>query len=117
MKIYFERTGGFTGQHISTMVDTNQIPPEQAVGLLEKLDEADFFCLPERTNSGLEGLSGADQLCYKITVEVAGVQRTVETSESGAPEELIPLLDELNQFARTAHRPSGNVAERASDHR
>lgn len=112
MKIYFERTGGFTGQHISTVVDTNQIPPEQAVVLLEKLDEADFFCLPEQLNSGLEGLASADQLSYRITVEVAGVRRTIEASETGAPEELQPLLNELTQFARGTNRPVSSLHER-----
>ncbi len=102
MKIYFERTGGFMGRDVSTTVDTNQLPPEEALSLLQKLDKSDFFCLPETINSGLEGMSGAaDRYCYKVTVELAGVQRTVETSEEDAPEELQPLLSELTQLARS----------------
>jgi hypothetical protein len=100
MKIYFERSGGFMGRNVSTVVDTNQIPPEQALSLLNKVDKSDFFCLPESASGGMEGLSGADQLCYKVTVEVAGVQHTVETSDSNAPEQLQPLLDELSHLAR-----------------
>lgn len=118
MKIYFERTGGFMGRDVSTVIDTNQLPPEEALSLLEKLDKADFFCLPEDMNTGLEGMSGAaDRYCYKITVEVAGVQRTVETSEEDAPDELQPLLGELTQLARSEKVQAAKIPERKSDGR
>ena len=101
MKIYFERSGGFTGRNVSTVVDTNKIPAEQALSILEKVDEADFFCLPQEAGHGLESAPGAaDYLCFKVTVEVAGVQHTVESSVVDAPAELQPLLRELNQYAR-----------------
>jgi hypothetical protein len=100
MKIYFERSGGFMGRNVSTTVDTNQIPPEEALSLLKKVEYSDFFCLPQSSSGGLEGAPGADQLCYRVTVEVAGVQHTVETSDTSAPEELQPLLDELSNIAR-----------------
>lgn len=100
MKIYFERTGGFMGRSVSTVVDTDQLPPEESLSLLEKLDKADFFCLPTTVESGVKGLPGADRLCYKVTVEAAGVRHTVEASEEDAPEELCPLLDELTRLAR-----------------
>jgi hypothetical protein len=105
MKIYFERSGGFTGRSFSTVVDTSQIPPEQALSLLEKVDDADFFDLPESTSAGLEGALIPDQLSYKVTVEVAGVEHTVETSETNAPQQLQPLLRELSHYAREANRP------------
>lgn len=118
MKIYFERTGGFMGRDVSTVVDTNQLPPEEALSLLEKVDKADFFCLPESINAGLEGVSGAaDRYCYKVTVEMAGVQRTVETSEENAPEELQPLLGELTQLARLEKVGAGEDPGRRSDSR
>lgn len=106
MKIYFERTGGFTGRSVSTVVDTNRIPPEQALSLLEKVDNSDFFCLPETVTGGPENLTGVDRLCYKVTVEVAGVKHTVETSDENVPDELEPLLRELNQYA---HSPAGSL--------
>lgn len=104
MKIYFERSGGFVGQQVSAVVDTNQLPPEDALSLLNKVDNADFFCLPENANEGLENAMGVDRLCYKVTVEVAGVQHTIETSEENAPEELQPLLRELTNMARDPGR-------------
>lgn len=117
MKIYFERSGGFLGRSVSAVVDTNQIPPEQALSLLEKVEHAEFFDLPESPAAGLEGYQGADQLCYKVTVEVAGVQHTVETSDVNAPEELQPLLQELSQLARESYRLPAQPDPVRSDHR
>ena len=102
MKIYFERSGGFMGRSISTMVDTNKLPPDDALKLITIIDETDFFDLPENLSQGPEStVMGADQLCYRVTVEVAGVQHTVETSDTAAPEEIQTLLTELSQLART----------------
>ncbi len=105
MKIYFERSGGFMGRSVSTYVDTNQIPPEQALTLLVKVEDAEFFDLPEMPDAGLESSIVPDALSYKVTVEVAGVKHTVETSENNAPPQLQPLLQELSQLARQAPRP------------
>ena len=77
MKIYFERSGGFLGRNVSTVVDTNELPPEKALKFLEIMEDTDFFELPENPNSFSDDSSGADHLCYKVTVEVAGIQHTV----------------------------------------
>jgi hypothetical protein len=106
MKIYFERSGGFLGRSVSTVVDTNQLPPEQALRLLEKVEDAEFFDLPEDPAGGLESVPGADQMCYKVTVEVAGVQHTVETSDATTPQRLQPLIQELSDWARESGRPA-----------
>lgn len=100
MKIYFERSGGFMGLSVSTFVDTNQIPPEEALNLLVKVEDAEFFDLPEMPSVGLESAVIPDALSYKVTVEVAGIKHTVETSENNAPPQLQPLLQELSQLAR-----------------
>ena len=117
MKIYFERSGGFVGRTVSTEVDTNQIPLELALSLLTKVEDASFFDLPEMPGLSLEDYSGADQLCYKVTVEVAGVQHTVETSDTNAPEQLQPLLRELSQLARANPQPGGPVVPGSSERR
>lgn len=117
MKIYFERSGGFMGRSISTVVDTNQIPPERALRFLEKVEDAEFFDLPESPAVGLESNSGTDQLCYKVTVEVAGVQHTVETSDANAPQHLQPLLQELSLYVRELNRPSGELFDTGSGDR
>jgi hypothetical protein len=113
MKIYFERSGGFMGRTVSTVVDTNELPPEEALKLLEILDDTDFFALPEEPGGGPESAPGAaDQLCYKVTVEVAGVQHTVETSDIEAPPQLQPLFQELTQLARQSPRPDPHAVSR-----
>ncbi len=116
MKIYFERSGGFMGRSLSTFVDTNQIPPEQALDLLVKVENAEFFDLPEMTGMGLESSVVPDALSYKVTVEVAGVKHTVETSENDAPPQLQPLLHELDQLARQTTRPVTPPADRSAGH-
>jgi hypothetical protein len=114
MIIYFERSGGFMGRSVSTTVDTNRIEPERALSLLEKIEDADFFDLPKSPGASIEGFQGADDFCYKVTVEVAGVQHTVETSENNAPEELQPLLQELSRLAReSSQQPSEMLAGRS----
>lgn len=118
MKIYFERSGGFLGRSVSVVVDTNRLPPEEALGLLEKVEQAEFFDLPESPAAGLESYQGADHLCYKVTIEIAGVQHTVETSDVDAPEELQPLLQELSQLAREPNRsPAQPDSVRSGHHR
>ncbi len=117
MKIYFERSGGFMGRSVSTFVDTNQIPPEQALNLLVKVEDAEFFDLPEMPGAGLESIAIPDALSYKVTVEVAGVKHTVETSENNAPSRLQPLLQELDQLARQTPRPEmPSTGERSAGH-
>ncbi len=100
MKIHFERSGGFVGRQISTTVDTSDLPPEKALRLLEALEDADFFTLPENPAGSLESAPIPDNMCYRVTVEVAGVQHTVETSDAGTPSRLEPLIDELTRWAR-----------------
>lgn len=103
MKIYFERSGGFMGRSISTVVDTDEIAPETALKLLETLEEVDFFDLSETFSQGPEAMaSGPDELCYRVTVEVAGIQHTIEASDSNTPEDLEPLIRELDRLARHA---------------
>ena len=105
MKIYFERSGGFVGRELSTFVNTEAIPPEKALRLLEIVEDVDFFTLPEWNNGSLESVLGGDQMKYKVTVEVAGVQHTVEASDTSAPPRLQPLLSELSRWAHQPEQP------------
>lgn len=101
MKIYYERSGGFMGRSVTTVIDTDQIPPEEALKLLEIIDEVDFFELSATLEEGLESAAAIpDGMCYRVTVEIAGTQHSIETSDTSAPAELQPLLSELDQLAR-----------------
>ncbi len=110
MKIYFERSGGFLGREICTTVDTSELPPEKALQLLSIVEDTDFFTLSQPPASELESLSGADQMCYKVTVEVAGVQHTIEASDTTTPPELEPLIQELSRWARQTEQ-ANNASE------
>jgi hypothetical protein len=103
MKIYYERSGGFMGRTVMTVVDTNELPPKEALTLLESIEESDFFQLSATIDQGLESVDTIpDELCYRVTVEVAGVQHSVETSDSSTPPELQRLISELDRLARQA---------------
>ena len=56
MKVYFERSGGFMGLHLQTIVDTADLPEEEAEEWERTLTAAGFFSLP----SSREAESGAD---------------------------------------------------------
>lgn len=104
MKIYFERSGGFLGREVSTFVDTTELPPEKALRLLTIVEDVDFFTLSPPPAGAPESLAVGDQLCYRVTVEVAGVQHTIEASDTTAPPELEPLIEELSRWARQTER-------------
>lgn len=111
MKVYFERSGGFVGRTITLCVDTKELPPEKALRLLELVEDTDFFALPEPEVSGQESMPMPDQICYRVTVEVAGVQQTIETPDPSVPPGLEPLIDELSRWARQSaaeNPPAGN---------
>ena len=95
-KIFFERTGGFMGRKVSTTIDLNDLPDEQAELLSELLDEADFFELPP----DLTRPAMPDTFTYNITVSSEERQHSVRCSDTSAPDDLRPLLEELSKQAR-----------------
>lgn len=98
MRIFFKRSGGFTGMQISTTIDTQELPPQESEQLYRFVEEASFFELPPSpSNPG-----GADQFSYSLTVVEGARQHTVEISDANAPDELRPLLRKLTQLARRA---------------
>lgn len=98
MRIDFERTGGFMGVRIAGTFDTKSLPMEEAIDILDMVDDASFFELPEAVTGKAEA---ADQFQYRLTVEYAGRQHTVETTDTGAPDSLRPLLSRLTTLTRT----------------
>ena len=95
-EISFERSGGFMGRTISTTINLADLPDDQAGVLKEMLDEADFFELPE----DLTRPPIPDAFTYTITVNTEVRHHSVRFSDSTAPDDLRPLLDELNKQAR-----------------
>jgi hypothetical protein len=95
-KISFERSGGFMGRKVSVTLDLDDLPDKQAELLDDLLDEADFFELPaDLTKSAMP-----DAFTYNITVSSDDKEHSVRCSDSTAPDDLRPLLEELSKQAR-----------------
>jgi len=95
MLIQFERRGGFAGIRKDTKLDTESLPSEKAQELLELIEKADFFNLPEKFPVPKRG---ADYFQYRLTIEKEGTQHTVEVSDPAAPATLRPLLQFLSKY-------------------
>ncbi len=95
MLVQFERRGGFTGIRKDTKLDTGSLPSEKAQELLELINKADFFNLPEKFPLPKRG---ADYFQYRLTIEKEGKKHTVEVSDPEAPATLRPLLQFLLKY-------------------
>lgn len=99
MRIQYVRTGGFAGLRMATEIDSEALSQEELQNLREALDTAHFFNLPEQM---MGDMRGADRFQYEITIEdEEGRQHTVRTNEASLPEEMQPLVHQLEQLART----------------
>jgi len=92
MLIQFERRGGFAGIRKDTKLNTESIPSKEAQEMLELIDKADFFNLPEKFPAPRKG---ADYFQYRLTVENEGKKHTIEVSDPAVPGTLRPLLQFL----------------------
>jgi len=101
MRIIFERSGGLMGLKSDLTIDLDELPLDQAETLRKSLDEANFFTLPENPPTR----PVPDGFQYTITVETGTNTHTIHTSDTTAPDELRPLLQELSQRARSQHGP------------
>lgn len=95
--INFERTGGLMGRKIALELDLDKLPQEQAGKLKGLLEQASFFDLP----ANLIEHPVPDEFIYTVTVSRGFLRKhSVVVSDSSAPDNLRPLLDELFQLAR-----------------
>jgi hypothetical protein len=101
MRIIFNRSGGLMGLKSSITIDLDDLPPDQAGTLSSLVDKAHFFSLTE--NPPIP--PNPDGFQYTITVEAGTNKRTIHTTDTSAPEELRPLLQELSQMARSQRKP------------
>ncbi len=95
-RILFERSGGFMGRKVSLEIDMDDLPEDEAGTLRELLDEVDFFDLPD----DLRRAPAPDEFTYSITVAVEERQHSVRVSDTSMPDDLRPLLKELNKLMR-----------------
>jgi hypothetical protein len=96
MKIYFERSGGFSGIRISLSLDTASLSSDEAETLQTIIEETKFFeIVPESSQSK----KGADYFQYKIIIEKEGQKHTVETTDITTQASLRPLIALLQDKA------------------
>ncbi len=101
MKIYLERTGGFTGIPFNVAIDTDQCEEEERDTLSELVEAAQFYSLPKKISPvGQE----PDRFQYRITIEKAGESHTVEAGESAIPDSLQPLVRHLIALGRAKRK-------------
>lgn len=100
MHIEFVRTGGFAGIRLTTTVDTEQLPQEQASTLDRLISDAAFFKLPEKI---LPQSPAPDRFVYQVTV-AADQTHSITVSDAAAPEPLRPLLNYLTTLAMVNRR-------------
>ena len=100
-RIKFERTGGFAGIRFAADFELDDLPKDQALQILELLDEMDFDELPEQIPGNPQV---ADGFNYSITVVTEKRQQTVTTSDTSAPQKMEPLLEILTQIAKQQAR-------------
>lgn len=101
MHIDFTRTGGFAGLRLTTSLDTEELPAEQASNLDKLISDAHFFELPENI---APDSPKPDRFEYRLTVSDEKKTHSVLVNDSAAPETLRPLLNYLTTMATASKR-------------
>lgn len=109
MKIGFVRSGGIAGMRLELSLDTESLPPEEASRIRQLVESSGFF---EVRQSELRSTVMPDRFEYQLEIksQVLG-EHALSFQETGAPEELQPLLQHLTILARQhggVDRGSGN---------
>jgi hypothetical protein len=106
MKVTFERSGGFAGIKKRTELDTNAMSPDDAGRLRALVDAAGFFNLPEG-GPRVGGRAIPDRFNYRITIDDAGRQHTVQADEAALAPAVRPLIEFLSTSASRTLRTEG----------
>lgn len=83
---------------METQIDSDALPPKEARSIMDEVRQSGFFQLPAQVKSGA---GGADRFQYTITILDGSAAHTVEVGEADMPEALRPLVQHLDQLART----------------
>jgi len=97
VKVEFWRTGGVAGIRLTSTLDTEKLPPQEADRLRRLISTACFFDQPSSLKSST---SGADRFQYQVTVEEGDRIKKVEIDESCIPRTFQPLIDYLLNSCR-----------------
>lgn len=99
MKIYFERSGGFSGSRIAATIDTNLLRSGERKQISDLLYSSKFFDLASKSQP--LKVEGVDFFKYKITVDTEGhKQFSLEITDFSTPPELKPLINFMTERAQ-----------------
>ena len=96
--ITFKRSGGFIGKGMRFQVDLDQLPVKDARYLVQLIEQAEFFNLPEN----LIIKFNPDEYQDTITIDRGLTSHTVRTNDTTMPAALRPLVDELSALKSVA---------------
>ncbi len=101
-RVSFRRTGGlFAGGVVTTSVSVDDLDGPAREALRRCLEQADLGALAER--SPIAG-PGADMFQYDIVLEHGGTRSQVVVAQTAVPDNLRPLVEWLEQRARSSDR-------------
>lgn len=108
MRIHFEKSGGFTGMHMATTVDTNEMPPDEAARLLRELESSGLL---EHDPATLESAAppSPDVITYEVTLEVGDYEQRYCLTDVDLPESLQTLVRQLTVIARRHPQPDSSA--------
>jgi hypothetical protein len=89
MHLSIIRGGGLAGITTKTELSSDDLSPEDATALREKVERAG---LVDAQEPPAPGPPSPDELSYEFTVEDEGVHRTVRMTDSTMPEKVQSLL-------------------------
>jgi len=101
LRISFERSGGFAGIMMKTIVDEKDLAPDEAQELRQLVEGADFFNLSKKIKPASPR---PDRFQYELSLEESGRRHTVTTSEETLPQNLRPLVDWLMEKVRQTRK-------------
>jgi hypothetical protein len=94
MIVSLERSGGFTGQRLTSSVETEELPGAE---MTEALRALEAFASSARTT---RPAAVPSQPLYRLTIHRPSGRQVVEVAESEVPAAMRPLLTELVRRAR-----------------
>ena len=98
LRIDFKRSGGVAGVNLTTCVEVDDLPEDEGQTVRGMVEQLDLEQMSRRSDQG----SGApDRFVYELRIEQG--ERTVDVclGESELPEDLRPLVRDLEKRAKT----------------
>jgi len=98
LKIDFKRSGGFAGMQLTTCVDVDELPEDERENVRAMVERVDLDQVAQRPDAG----SGVpDRFVYELRIEHGDRTVDVCVGEAELPEDLKPLVRDLEKRAKS----------------